>query len=120
MATFQGTYRRGGKFIAVKFVRLSATERIEPGTELPSKEYPLKEFHLRSLFKRRIIGIADSPWTEAMLEAIDVKRASPETSKKPKKKKAAKKEAKPVEAKKEASTKKEKKKGSWNPFTNSE
>lgn len=71
MAVFQGLYRRNNKFVAVSFIRLSASERIAPGTKLPSKKHPLKPTHLASLFRQRKIGIRNTPWVDAMLEKFD-------------------------------------------------
>lgn len=112
MAFFQGTFRKGATFVVVKFVRLSSTERLEPGMEVPSEEYPLKQFHLRSLFQRRSIGIKDSPWTKSMLEAAGKSYAHPETAK----------EEEPTtnddpEVVETNETETNKKTESWNPFS---
>ena len=79
MASLPGIFRRNVPYTVVKFVRLSSTTRLEPGTEVPSEEFPLKDWHLRSLFNRRSIGHKDSPWTEAMLAGV----VHPETAKAP-------------------------------------
>lgn len=107
MAVFQGLFRRCDKFIAVKFIRLTATTRIEPGTKLPCEEYPLKPSHLRNLFRQRLIGIDGTPWAKSILGAfkarLEKESKKAEALPKPKKARKAKKvkKAEPAPANKE-------------------
>lgn len=56
-------FRRRGQYVAVRPIRLSADHVVKPGEDVSH----LKEFHLRNLYRRRRIGFAGDPWTEAML-----------------------------------------------------
>ena len=61
----QCLFRIGLDFVAVKPVRLTSTITINPGERVKG----LRRRHLRSLYRRKRIGVVGDPWTESMLEA---------------------------------------------------
>ena len=67
----QGFFRPGLDFVAVKRIKLTSTEFIEPGTAIDKSKIRL--FHLRSLFQRRMVGIKGSEWVKRSLEAYRAK-----------------------------------------------
>ena len=68
----QGFYNRVNTHVAVKATRLSSTSMLEPGKVL--KPGDLRIFHMRSLFKRRCIGIQNTPWVDAQLIGLNTKK----------------------------------------------
>ena len=64
---FQGIFKRGKKYIAVKNIQLSTNDTLEAGTIIPKT---IRVFQLRLWFRRHKIGIAGSPWAEQMLAGI--------------------------------------------------
>lgn len=67
----QGFFRPGLDFVAVKRIKLTSTEFIEPGKAIDKSKIRL--FHLRSLFQRRMIGIKGTEWVKYSLEAYKAK-----------------------------------------------
>lgn len=60
-------FRRHETQVVVRPIRLSSTERIEPGVRLDSTKF--RRHHLRALHRRRRIGPMGHPWTEFMLDS---------------------------------------------------
>lgn len=75
-ATRRELFRPGYDFVAVRPIRLTAKETIQPGTKLDNSKF--RGYHLRSLYQRRRIGVAGSPWTLAMLDQLEDAHARPE------------------------------------------
>lgn len=69
-------FRIGNDFVAVRYIRVSTTERIEPGTPIDKSKF--RRFHVQALFRRRMIGTVGSPWTQAMLARVGDAHARPE------------------------------------------
>lgn len=61
----RGGFRRGNEFIAVRRIRLTATDHIEPGEPIDKGQFRIS--HLRSLYERGRIGVRDSAWARMML-----------------------------------------------------
>ena len=50
-------------FVAVRRFNLAPKIVVEPGQDMA--DFNLRQFHLRSLYKRKFIGVKDHPWTVA-------------------------------------------------------
>lgn len=72
-------FRKHYEFVAVRHIRLSRNDVLEPGQ--PIDKTKIKLFHLRSLYQRRRIGVAGSPWAEAMLATVGNAFSRPEVEK---------------------------------------
>jgi len=73
MSRYQGPYRRGQKYVVVKHVRISEKFIAMPGTIVPNEEFPLRATHIRSLYRRRRLGIIGSDWARNQLEAYNAR-----------------------------------------------
>ena len=99
---FQGLFNRSHDFVAVRRIRLSATEVIEPGSPIDKSRHRVHS--LRNWHRMRRIGRVGSAWAEAMLtnrkatahpEAPVNKKPRKKAEPKPKKEPEKKGEAKP-------------------------
>lgn len=61
----RGIFKRNGTYVAVRDIRLSATEKIAKGTELTTKDY--RYIILRRWWNIRRIGHKGTAWVESML-----------------------------------------------------
>lgn len=69
-------FRRHYEFVAVRPIRLTRQDVIQPGETIDPERFRL--YHLRSLYQRRRIGVKGTPWTEAMLAELGNAHARPE------------------------------------------
>lgn len=63
-------FRHFATFVAVKPIKLSSIETIQPGESMPKR---LRRFHLRALWMRLRIGEVGDPWTEYQVAAWEAK-----------------------------------------------
>lgn len=66
-------FRHFATFVAVKPIKLSSIETIQPGESMPKR---LRRFHLRALWMRMRIGEVGDPWTEYQVAAWKAKMSS--------------------------------------------
>ena len=67
----QPMFRRSYEWVAVRTIRLSSTQTIEPGEDIPEETRLLL---LITWHKRRQIGPKGHPWTEWMIEHAELMR----------------------------------------------
>ncbi|WP_299085070.1 hypothetical protein [uncultured Paraglaciecola sp.] len=61
----QQLFNRSLEFVAVKHLRLTEKDSLKPGDPIDKKLF--KGFHIRSLYRRRIIGVKGSLWAKSMI-----------------------------------------------------
>ena len=61
----QQLFNRSLEFVAVKHLRLTEKESLKPGDLIDKTIF--KGFHIRSLYRRRIIGVKGSLWAKSMI-----------------------------------------------------
>lgn len=75
MAIRQIFRRKGQEYVAVHVVRLDGATRLFPGDDVP----PLREFHLRSLYRRGMIGVKGDQWSANQIARYEAKIAKEQT-----------------------------------------
>lgn len=65
-------WRRYYDFVAVRPIRMGR-HVIQPGEPAAVGGRPLRRYHLMSLYRRRLIGAADDPWTRGELARYGVR-----------------------------------------------
>ena len=68
MKNWQGLFKRGLDYVVVRRIKLTEKDVLQPGTIIKWSERTLKIYHLRSLFRRRMIGIEGSSWANSFLQ----------------------------------------------------
>ena len=66
MAFRREFFRRGDTFVAVRYIRLTSKERLEPGTVIEPGQFRL--YQLRNWWQRRQIGVEGSKWVTEQLK----------------------------------------------------
>ncbi len=75
MAIRTEIFRRGATYVAVRFIRLTSKDRLEPGTVIKLGKY--RTHQMRNWWSRRMIGVKDSPWAKQMLNALSKQKSKP-------------------------------------------
>jgi hypothetical protein len=81
MAMLRESFSRHKEYIAVKRIRISSTEFIEPGQDIDKNKFKL--FQIMRWYNMRRIGVKDSLWSEEMLKQVNNAHARPEVTAKP-------------------------------------
>jgi hypothetical protein len=78
MAIVRDTFSRVKDYVAVKRIRLTSVEFIEPGQDIDKNKFKL--IQIMRWYNMRRIGVKDSLWSQEMLKQVNNAHARPEVT----------------------------------------